>query len=652
MQAWAFSATCGDVNSSGSVDIVDALVTAQYYVGLNPASYDQSVADVNGDGSVTIVDALLVAQYYVGLISSFPGCNQTPAPTGSGTILVVDFNDRPSANTALTGMYANVDWGSSDWMTGGGVLWLDNSSTTGQSRTIAIPAGYILQSMLIHVYTSGQTATVIVSSAGNQTVTWSVTNASFATFSTGWGVASSSVTITITSAAGAYDVDFDDFTFSTTPGATGGPTQESTPVSTEGPTPEPTSAPTQPPTGALSYIVTSVNDNLDATDRTDMANGLRGLGYTAAADNSNVNRAAMKNYFQQNITLLYHTGHGSEGEFGVADGAITVNDGPINVQNTIFATCNTLISTQWKSAFGQTAQCIMGYTNLSYDFTDNDVVKSYTKELGNKRSHPYAWYLSNNSQSLLKDRWCMYLRESDGINEYSARSGKIPPTTKSSVTDLVSFDADGKLYAVPEILAAKSTGSSRGSRILITGSVDVRSDIQGETFEDILGTVNFTADDAVNLVKALVPADAALDDVISIGFRADSIREASTVGYIVRYVRTIDGLEVRGTGSEIHLSYMVGPQYTIVGTSSCWPQIAKEKASPVSMLTVQDALKKAAPVISAHIKGQSLVIEKASQVYGCYSMGSGKTELVPAYAFTTADGVILVVDAVSGELVE
>ena len=62
-----FPAECGDVNSSGDVDIVDALVIAQAYVGLNPANYDSSVANVNGDSSIDIVDALLVAQYYVGL---------------------------------------------------------------------------------------------------------------------------------------------------------------------------------------------------------------------------------------------------------------------------------------------------------------------------------------------------------------------------------------------------------------------------------------------------------------------------------------------------------------------------------------------------------------------------------------------------------
>jgi serpin B len=63
----------GDVNGSGGIDIVDALLTAQYYVGIEPPGFQNSAADVNADGSINIVDALLIAQYYVGLISEFPG---------------------------------------------------------------------------------------------------------------------------------------------------------------------------------------------------------------------------------------------------------------------------------------------------------------------------------------------------------------------------------------------------------------------------------------------------------------------------------------------------------------------------------------------------------------------------------------------------
>jgi hypothetical protein len=57
----------GDVNEDGDINIVDALLVAQYYVGLNPSNFNQVNADTNCDSSINIVDALIIAQYYVQL---------------------------------------------------------------------------------------------------------------------------------------------------------------------------------------------------------------------------------------------------------------------------------------------------------------------------------------------------------------------------------------------------------------------------------------------------------------------------------------------------------------------------------------------------------------------------------------------------------
>ncbi|MBN2736203.1 MAG: glycoside hydrolase family 9 protein [Spirochaetales bacterium] len=60
----------GDADQSGVVNIVDALLTAQYYVNIIN-TIDEEAADVNCDNQVNIVDALLIAQYYVKMIDEF-----------------------------------------------------------------------------------------------------------------------------------------------------------------------------------------------------------------------------------------------------------------------------------------------------------------------------------------------------------------------------------------------------------------------------------------------------------------------------------------------------------------------------------------------------------------------------------------------------
>ncbi|MBY9005435.1 MAG: glycoside hydrolase family 9 protein [Candidatus Lokiarchaeota archaeon] len=62
----------GDVNHDGEVNIVDALLIAQYYVGRNLEPFYSEQADTNEDSKIDIIDALLIAQFYVGIISSLP----------------------------------------------------------------------------------------------------------------------------------------------------------------------------------------------------------------------------------------------------------------------------------------------------------------------------------------------------------------------------------------------------------------------------------------------------------------------------------------------------------------------------------------------------------------------------------------------------
>jgi len=94
-----FAQLLGDVNGDESITIVDALLTAQFYVGITPVVFDESVADVDASGLINIVDALLMAQYYVGIITEFPGQTETPVPTPVPT---------PGAYTGYWGTYVDT----------------------------------------------------------------------------------------------------------------------------------------------------------------------------------------------------------------------------------------------------------------------------------------------------------------------------------------------------------------------------------------------------------------------------------------------------------------------------------------------------------------------------------------------------------------
>ena len=65
------SATRGDVNADGAIDIVDLMMMTQSIVGAGSLTIIQTkAADVNGDGTVDVFDLMKVAQYICGMIGS------------------------------------------------------------------------------------------------------------------------------------------------------------------------------------------------------------------------------------------------------------------------------------------------------------------------------------------------------------------------------------------------------------------------------------------------------------------------------------------------------------------------------------------------------------------------------------------------------
>jgi serpin B len=99
------TAVAGDVNNDGDINIIDALIVAQYYVGIISTVQFPEAADVDGNGTIDIIDALLIARYYVGLITEFPAAggieivgssmerNTSPQPGAGELEAVVDGNN-------------------------------------------------------------------------------------------------------------------------------------------------------------------------------------------------------------------------------------------------------------------------------------------------------------------------------------------------------------------------------------------------------------------------------------------------------------------------------------------------------------------------------------------------------------------------------
>ena len=67
----ACAAAKGDMNASGGLSPADVVLMLNC-VFLQQGNCDLCFADVNCSGGIDIVDALLIAQYYVGLLTSFP----------------------------------------------------------------------------------------------------------------------------------------------------------------------------------------------------------------------------------------------------------------------------------------------------------------------------------------------------------------------------------------------------------------------------------------------------------------------------------------------------------------------------------------------------------------------------------------------------
>jgi hypothetical protein len=68
LSASGHSTIRGDINGDGVVDMVDAMLIAQYAGGMNPDNFNADAADINTDGKTDDEDAILAAQYGIILV--------------------------------------------------------------------------------------------------------------------------------------------------------------------------------------------------------------------------------------------------------------------------------------------------------------------------------------------------------------------------------------------------------------------------------------------------------------------------------------------------------------------------------------------------------------------------------------------------------
>ncbi|MBN1773118.1 MAG: hypothetical protein JXB32_17765 [Deltaproteobacteria bacterium] len=406
------------------------------------------------------------------------------------------------------------------------------------------------------------------------------------------------------------------------------------------------------------FGVTSVyGDGLDPSDADDFATGMTGLGYRELFDDGSTSTSDLRGYLgRTDLTVLYHTGHGDSGIVLTTDGYLTISNvspGGIRAKNTIFATCLSLRES-WGGAFGTGAETVLGYTNYSYDYLDNDVVDAMISPLRSGRSWIYAWYQANAGFDMLSDRWAGYVRESGTIVEYSARSGRRPAADLSDATWVV-LPGTERVLATSELLADARTFDPAGASVRVVGSDGPSWWVAPEEFGALGAGVPDEAAAATVAREWLaahggLPEDAVPGTVLAIEARRDEADPGATVGRVVRLARTAAGLPVRGNLVAHHIALLVGPG-GVVAESRFWPELAVEAAAveTPTLRTVADAVRAAAVPLERVAKGAEVRLTGATPVWGSAGVRDGAgARLVPAYLLHTTGGFGVVVDAASG----
>lgn len=405
--------------------------------------------------------------------------------------------------------------------------------------------------------------------------------------------------------------------------------------------------------GTLTAAATSVINELDRNDMYLMGAGLARLGYEWVVRDADVTTAELRDYLQRDLTTLYHTSHGNDGVVVTADGTLGVRDVTLGVRNAVFATCLTLVDS-WAPAFGPATETVLGYSDVSYDIIDDEVVRLMLAQLGAGDSYILAWYEANVAVDGLDDRWIGYVREGAEIVEYSARSGVAPtPEPLPDGATWVALTADGRLWAASTLLAAARPYDVTPRLVAV-----VRDDgrVAGSARDAWAGLgPNAPAPaEAIATARAFaetlpggLPPDAVLSGATPVFARREG-RVAAVVGWTVRWTRALDGVPLRGNGVADHLAVLVG-RSGAVAWSAWWPERSDVPASVGAglLFDAAAALRAAAEEIATHVKGE-LRLRSARPVLG--TAGPGRGLALSAWEYDDGRGTAVVVDALTGRV--
>jgi len=402
------------------------------------------------------------------------------------------------------------------------------------------------------------------------------------------------------------------------------------------------------------FMVTSVKDNLNTKDASLFIELFSDLGYVFMKWDQNTMPSEFVEYTKYPIDTLYHTGHGYYGEIDLAGGSVDSYDINVYARNTIFATCLTLSDTAWTYSMKGMSETLMGYTKTSYDGVDNKVVEEYAKHIDEGYSSLASWFLSNSTFLAVRDRWIVYYRDEDEVVEYSARNnGDLSTSTNDSnfeqLSDQVYINSAltnkvveyANIFPAPPLYSRSERFENHSSQLI---NYEFNKNIPN------LKPIGLTIKEALKLFYKEMGnfgSEFGKPEVFHVLKRETPGDAKTTIAYFISVPRVVNGKRIRGNGVYDHINFMITESGTQV-LSMFWADLKEDyENSYIIVKPTEEVLRQASNSILPLIKGNKLYIVSTEQVYG-YSGNA----LVPAYEVVLNDGLRLVIDAVSGKILD